>query len=121
VSYPRGTTGHLGRRGQAAWAAWAPRRRRGRDRAGGTCCRRDPIDSAKNRANNGLCLLLKEVIFYDFVLDRKHQDVIADYFVRGRHRNCSCIYISQSYYDIPKTIRLNASHCAFFKGYREYF
>ena len=57
------------------------------------------------------------VIFDDFVLDRKHQDVISDYFVRGRHRNCSCIYISQSYYDIPKIIRTNSSHVAIFKGY----
>ena len=32
----------------------------------------------------------------------------------GRHKNCSVIYLSQSYYPTPKDIRLNCSHFCIF-------
>ena len=51
----------------------------------------------------------KIVIFDDFVCE-KNQKPLINYFVRGRHKNCSVIYLSQSYYNTPKTIRLNCSH-----------
>jgi len=51
----------------------------------------------------------KVVIFDDFVCE-KNQKPIIDYFIRGRHKNCSVIYLSQSYYKTPKDIRLNCSH-----------
>ena len=51
----------------------------------------------------------KIVIFGDFVCD-KNQKPLVDYFIRGRHKNCSVIYLSQSYYKTPKDIRLNCSH-----------
>ena len=47
----------------------------------------------------------KIVIFDDFVCE-KNQKPLIDYFIRGRHKNCSVIYISQSFYGI----RLNCSH-----------
>ena len=51
----------------------------------------------------------KIVIFDDFVCE-KNQKPLIDYFIRGRHKNCSVIYISQSFYGTPKNIRLNCSH-----------
>ena len=51
----------------------------------------------------------KLVIFDDFVCD-KNQKPLVDYFIQGRHKNCSVIYLSQSYYKTPKDIRLNCSH-----------
>ena len=51
----------------------------------------------------------KLVIFDDFVSE-KNQKPLIDYFIRGRHKNCSVIYLSQSYYKTPKDIRLNCSH-----------
>ena len=57
------------------------------------------------------------VVFDDFIMDREHQPTIADYFVRGRHRNCSLVYITQSYYDVPKIVRNNCSHYMIFRGY----
>lgn len=51
----------------------------------------------------------KVIIFDDFVCE-KNQAPIIDYFIRGRHKNCSVIYLSQSYYKTPKDIRLNCSH-----------
>jgi len=55
----------------------------------------------------------KIVIFDDYVCD-KNQKPLIDYFIRGRHKNCSVIYLSQSFYGTPKDIRLNCSHfCVF--------
>ena len=51
----------------------------------------------------------KIVIFDDFITE-KNQKPIVKYFTGGRHRNCSSIYLSQSYYNTPKTIRLNCTH-----------
>lgn len=51
----------------------------------------------------------KLVIFDDFVCE-KNQKPLIDYFIRGRHKNCSVIYLSQSYYKTPKDVRLNCSH-----------
>jgi len=51
------------------------------------------------------------VIFDDLCLE-KNQAQIAEYFIRGRKvaGGVSCIYISQSYFKIPKTVRINASY-----------
>ena len=51
----------------------------------------------------------KLVIFDDFVCE-KNRNPLVDYFIRGRQKNCSVIYLSQSYYKTPKDIRLNCSH-----------
>ena len=51
----------------------------------------------------------KLVIFDDYVCDRNQRQII-DYFIQGRHKNCSIIYLSQSFYKTPKDIRLNCSH-----------
>ena len=51
----------------------------------------------------------KLVIFDDFVCDKNQKPLVA-YFIPGRHKNCSVIYLSQSYYKTPKDIRLNCSH-----------
>ena len=40
----------------------------------------------------------------------KQQRPIADYFIRARKKNASLIYISQSFYAVPKLIRDNISY-----------
>ena len=56
----------------------------------------------------------KLVIFDDYVCDKKQTQII-DYFIQGRHKNCSVIYLSQSFYKTPKDIRLNCSHYCLFE------
>ena len=51
----------------------------------------------------------KIIIFDDYVCE-KNQREIDDYFINGRHKNCSVIYLSQSFYKTPRDIRLNCSH-----------
>jgi ABC-type dipeptide/oligopeptide/nickel transport system ATPase component len=40
----------------------------------------------------------------------KQQRPVCDYFIRARKKNCSIIYISQSFYAVPKLIRDNISY-----------
>ena len=51
----------------------------------------------------------KLLIFDDYVCE-KNQRQIVDYVIQGRHKNCSVIYLSQSFYKTPRDVRLNCSH-----------
>ena len=52
----------------------------------------------------------KKIIIFDDYVCEKNQREIVDYFKQGRHKNCSVIYLSQSFYKTPRDIRLNCSH-----------
>ena len=60
------------------------------------------------------------VCFDDLVL-AKDQTAIINYYIRARKLNCSVIYLSQSFFDIPSIIRKNCSYMVFLKigGLRE--
>jgi len=49
------------------------------------------------------------VIWDDLVLSKNLQPV-EEYYMRARKKNCSVIFLSQSYYDIPSFIRKNSSY-----------
>ena len=56
----------------------------------------------------------KRLIVFDMIADmesnKKLSPIITELFLRGRKRNISLVFISQSYFKVPKTIRLNATH-----------
>ena len=56
----------------------------------------------------------KVIIFDDYVCE-KNQNEIVNYFINGRHHNCSIIYLSQSFFKVPKNIRDTASHFCIFR------
>ena len=37
------------------------------------------------------------------------------YYSRSRHNSCNCIYLSQSFFELKKFIRLNANYIILFK------
>ena len=53
------------------------------------------------------------VIFDDFVTEAD-QRLIQDLFIRGRKKNCSLIYLTQSYFSTPKDIRLQCNYFVFY-------
>ena len=53
--------------------------------------------------------LQRVVILDDYICD-KNQNQIIKYFIQGRHKNCTVIYLSQSYYETGMNIRLNSDH-----------
>jgi len=60
------------------------------------------------------------VVFDDLVLE-KNQARIANYYIRARKLNCSVLYLSQSYFGVPKIIRQNCTYLILLKlsGARE--
>lgn len=60
------------------------------------------------------------VIWDDLVLS-KDLSTVENYYIRARKLNCSCIFLSQSYFRIPKMIRNNCSYLVLLKlsGNRE--
>jgi len=51
---------------------------------------------------------LKNLMIFDDLLLQKQKKCEA-YYVRGRHSNCDCLYLSQNYFKLPRqTIRENA-------------
>jgi hypothetical protein len=49
------------------------------------------------------------VVFDDLVLV-KDQETICEFFIRARKVNCSIMYLTQAYYETPKTIRSNCNY-----------
>jgi len=49
------------------------------------------------------------VVWDDLVLS-KNLNNVEEYYMRARKKNCSVIFLSQSYYDIPKFVRKNSSY-----------
>ena len=55
------------------------------------------------------------IIFDDFITDIKKFPIISKYFIRGRKRGCSLMFLSQSYYNTPKFIRQNINYLVVLK------
>ena len=53
----------------------------------------------------------KIVIFDDLIsVNKNKMKLISDYYIGARHSRCSCIFLSQSFYDVPKIIRLQCNY-----------
>jgi len=49
------------------------------------------------------------IVMDDLVLE-KNQKQLEQYFIRARKLNCSLVYLSQSYFGVPKMIRMNLNY-----------
>ena len=47
--------------------------------------------------------------------DKKAQQVLKDLFIRCRKLNISLCFLTQSYFSVPKDVRLNCTHYITFK------
>ena len=54
------------------------------------------------------------IIFYDMIADminnNKLNPIVTELFIRGRKLNISIVFITQSYFKVPKDVRLNSTH-----------
>ena len=46
----------------------------------------------------------------DIINSEKLNSTVTELFIRGRKLNISLVFITQSYFKIPKDVRLNTSH-----------
>ena len=42
--------------------------------------------------------------------NKKFQSIIKELFIRCRKQNISLVFITQSYFSVPKDVRLNSAH-----------
>ena len=47
----------------------------------------------------------------DMLSNKKLNPIATELFIRGRKLNISLVFITQSYFAVPKDIRLNLTHC----------
>ena len=63
---------------------------------------------------NVLIIIKVLIIFDDMVADminnKKLDSVITELFIRGRKLNISIVFITQSYFKVPKGVRLNSTY-----------
>ena len=63
---------------------------------------------------NVLIIIKVLIIFDDMVADminnKKLDSVITELFIRGRKFNISIVFITQSYFKVPKGVRLNSTY-----------
>jgi ABC-type dipeptide/oligopeptide/nickel transport system ATPase component len=50
------------------------------------------------------------LLVMDDLVNERDQSGMCDFFLRARKKNCSLVYISQSYYAVPKFIRNNMTY-----------
>ena len=46
----------------------------------------------------------------DMIINKKLNPIITELFLRGRKPNISIVFITQSYFKVPKDVRLNSTH-----------
>ena len=46
----------------------------------------------------------------DMINNKKLNSIITELFIRGRKLNISLVFITQSYFKVPKDVRLNSTH-----------
>ena len=46
----------------------------------------------------------------DMIDNKKLDSIVTELFIRGRKLNISLVFITQSYFKVPKDVRLNTSH-----------
>ena len=55
-------------------------------------------------------LIVFDDMIADMINNKKLNLVITELFIRGRKLNISIVFITQSYFKVPKDVRLNSTH-----------
>ena len=55
-------------------------------------------------------LILFDDMIGDMINNKKLNPIVTELFIRGRKYNISIVFITQSYFKVPKDVRLNSTH-----------
>ena len=55
-------------------------------------------------------LIVFDDMIADFMTNKRFQAIIKELFIRCRKLNISLVFITQSYFSVPKDVRLNSTH-----------
>ena len=55
-------------------------------------------------------LIVFDDVIADMIQNKKLDSIVTELFIRGRKLNISLVFITQSYFKVPKDVRLNTTH-----------
>ena len=68
-----------------------------------------------NSSRKRKILIVFDDMIADIMTNKKFQAIIKELFIRCRKLNISLVFITQSYFSVPKDVRLNSTHCIIMK------
>ena len=63
-----------------------------------------------NVDNERKILIGFDIMIAHMVNNKKLNSIVTELFIRGRKLNISLVFITQSYFKVPKDVRLNSTH-----------
>ena len=67
------------------------------------------IDEYNPYKENKILIVFDDMIA-DMIHNKKLNSIVTELFIRGRKLNISLVFINQSYFKVPKDVRLNTKH-----------
>ena len=67
------------------------------------------IDECNVDKENKILIVFDDMIA-DMINNKKLNSIVTELFIRGRKLNISLVFITQSYFKVPKDVRLNTTH-----------
>ena len=62
------------------------------------------------RIKNRKTLIVFDDMIADMINNKKINSIVSELFIRGRKLNISFVFITQSYFKVPKDVTLNSTH-----------
>ena len=67
------------------------------------------IDNYNPNKENKILIVFDDIIA-DMITNKKLNSIVTELFIRCRQLNISLVFISQSYFKVPKDVRNNSTH-----------
>ena len=67
------------------------------------------IDECNVDKENKILIVFDDMIA-DMIKNKQLNSIVTELFIRGRKLNISLVFITQSYFKVPKDVRLNITH-----------
>ena len=75
------------------------------------------IDDENPDKDNKILIVFDDMIA-DMIHNKKLNSIVTELFIRGRKLNISLVFITQSYFKVPKDVRLNTTHFFYHKNFK---
>ena len=74
----------------------------------------DDINDYKKKRKRNVLIVFDDMISH-VMSDKKAQQVLKELFIKCRKLNIGLCFLTQSYFSVPKDVRLNCTHFIIFK------
>ena len=63
-------------------------------------------------------LIVFDDMIADMINNKKLNSIVTELFIRGRKLNISLVFITQSYFKVPRDVKLNTTHFFYHKNFK---